>query len=1066
MAETIVSTVAEVALSKAISIVEKQIKLQWGFKEELNKLCRSLNMTRAFIQDAERRQVDDVAVKVWLEQLKEIASKADDVLDELAYEDLRRKVETQMRKVRNFFSISKNPIVFCFKMPLTVKGINISLNEINDQALKFGLQQRTQTLPPLSRGSQATHSVGDSSQVVGRETDVSNIIDLLIGSSTRQTFCIVSIVGMGGLGKTTLAKSVCNHKQTQNYFNTTIWVCVSENFDVQRILQEILESLTRKPCELKNKDALVKEVEKELEGKTYLVVLDDVWAEGTKNWEDLRGSLLGINENKRSRGSILVTTRSEKVAVVRETPSENRYHLKSLIDDECWGIIKNRAFQSSSISPELEDIGRAIAHKCRGVPLVAIVIGGTMCNKLDKDEWVSLRDSFLWDSLEKSEGIVGVLRLSFDRLSSPALKQCFVYCSIFPKDFRIQKQQLIQLWMAEGFLLQSKGSSLAFEDIGNEYFDDLLSNSLLQDVEKDLYGCITSCKMHDLVHDLALFIRNSKTGNTSHIQQHNVLDGIKLWHSLFFKSTFFHLERDFKGLRVLNFCDADIGSLPDSIGSLKHLRYFDISGSYISRLPESITQLYHLQTLRLLSCWSLILPKKGMGNLVRLRHLCFDANLVLKGIGALTNLQTLPIFNVSTERSCGIGELGYLSELGGELTLVNLQNVRNKEEAREAKLMEKKKLDKLKYEWKYGGIEDCCNDEEVLEGLEPHSNLKCLTIENYRGGHFPSWLARKTGVSGPSACFQPINLVVLKLLKCENLEDWLIQVEPTICVFPSLKELRIESCGKLSRWLIQVEPTIRVFPSLKELRIESCGKLSRIPAMSRFSSLEILFIDRCEELSWIGEGEADGLFPSTLKELRIEKCRNLRSIPSVAGGISFLQMLNVDECENLCKIGERLLASTCLRYVRIIGCPNLICIPLNSGSYQSLTDLDIIECDRLREIEGGLSMSTILSSINIIDCPNLTSIPSIDGCSSLSELILEGLKSLTSLPSGLSTCTSLEDLYIDDCSNLNVESIPGESIDCLTRLELLRKTSPSGLRSPTIHISTFIKLEYSDSESS
>ncbi|XVF29608.1 hypothetical protein REPUB_Repub15cG0136600 [Reevesia pubescens] len=851
-------------------------------------------MTHAFLRDAETRQVDDEAVKLWLQLLRKVASEAHDVLDELAYEHLRRKVENDQlrKKVSNFFSPSKNPMSFPLKMAKKVKRINTSLKEINDRARDFGLQQRVPTMSPLSRGNQATHSVGDSSQVVGREADVSKIIDLLIGSSTRQTFSIVSIVGMGGLGKTTLAKSVCNHKQTQNYFNTTIWVCVSENFDVQRILQEMLESLTRKPCEMKNKDALVKEVEKELEGKTYLLVLDDVWDEGTKNWEDLRGCLLGINENKRSRSSILITTRSEKVAVARETPSE-----------------------------KLEDIGRAIAHKCSGVPLVAIVIGGTMCNKLDKDEWVSLRDSFLWDSLEMSERIVGVLRLSFNRLSSPALKQCFVYCSIFPKDFSIQKEQLIQLWMAEGFLQQSKGSSLRFEDIGNEYFNDLLSTSLLQDVEKDLYGCFTGCKMHDLVHDLAQSIRDSETGNTSNIQQQNVFVGMKLWHSLFFKSSFFHLERDFKGLRVLNFCDADIGSLPDSIGSLKHLRYFDISGTYVSRLPESITQLYHLQTLKLLRCGRLKKLPKGMKNLVCLRHFCFNNKwLVLNGIDVLTNLQTLSIFNVSTERRCGIGELGYLSDLGGKLALFNLQDVRNKEEAREAKLLDKKKLHKLEYEWRRNGRnEDCINDEEVLEGLEPHSNLKSLTSKNYRGRHFPSWLAKKTGVSGPSACFQPINLVVLKLSECENLEEWLIQVEPTIPVFPSLKELIIESCGKLSRWLIQVEPTIPVFHSLKELKIESCGKLSRVPMMSRFSTLEILSIKSCNELSWIGEGEGegegDGLFLSTLKRLTIEDCRNLRSIPSVEGGTSFLQELNVEWCKNLCKIGERLLASTCLRYI-------------------------------------------------------------------------------------------------------------------------------------------------------
>lgn len=256
-----------------------------------------------------------------------------------------------------------------------------------------------------------------------------------------------------------------------------------------------------------------------------------------------------------------------------------------MIDEECWSIIRERAFGNSSISPELEVIGRDIACKCGGVPLVLTVIGGMMCNKWDKDEWVFLRDGSIWGSLEKNEGIVRFLKLSFDRLPSSYLKQCFAYCSIFPIDFRIQREELIQLWMAEGFLQRSKGSSqLAFEDIGNEYFNDLLSNSLLQDVEKDLYGLIISCKMHDLVHDLAQSI--------SDIKQQIVFDDVKLWHSLFLNSSFTFIRKDFKGLRVFKFGGADIESLPDSIGKLKHLRYFDISRTHIPRLPKSFTQLY------------------------------------------------------------------------------------------------------------------------------------------------------------------------------------------------------------------------------------------------------------------------------------------------------------------------------------------------------------------------------------------------------------------------------------------------------------------------------------------
>ncbi|PPD89660.1 hypothetical protein GOBAR_DD13390 [Gossypium barbadense] len=166
-----------------------------------------------------------------------------------------------------------------------------------------------------------------------------------------------------------------------------------------------------------------------------------------------------------------------------------------------------------------------------GVPLVATVIEGKLCNKMDRDEWVSLRDSSVWGSLEMNKGIVGILQL-------------------------------------------------AFEDIGNEYFNDLLSNYLLQDVEKDSYGRFTSCKMHNLVHDLGRSV--------SHIKQQNEFDGVKLWRSLLLNSGFTLIRKNFKGLRVLKFGGAYIVSLPDSIGELKHLRYFDISKTCIRRLPGPI----------------------------------------------------------------------------------------------------------------------------------------------------------------------------------------------------------------------------------------------------------------------------------------------------------------------------------------------------------------------------------------------------------------------------------------------------------------------------------------------
>ncbi|GMI78130.1 hypothetical protein like AT3G14470 [Hibiscus trionum] len=1032
MVEVVISAAVEVALSKAISILEDPINLAWDFKAQLNKLRSSLALTRAFLQDADRRQLDEpVAVKLWLEQLSDIASKADDVLDELAYEHLRRKVDTRKRtQISNFFS-SKNPLAFTLKMAKKVKNISQSIKDVNREATELGLQQRVQLSASVSGGvGGGTHSLVDSSRVVGREADVRRVVDILIGSTTHQTLSIASIVGMGGLGKTTLAKSVCNNDKVQNHFKTIIWICVAESFDVRRILVEMLESLTRKACEIKNQDVVLREIQKELKEKSFLLVLDDVWDEDIKNWEDLKGSLQGINESKQSW--ILVTSRSENVAIVRETPPDHRHHLKAVIDEECWSIIKERAFGNSSVSPDLEAIGKDIAHRCGGVPLVATVIGGTMCNKWDRDEWLSLRDSSLWGSLEKNEGIVRVLRLSFDRLSSPSLRQCFAYCSIFPKDFRIEREQLIQLWMAQGFLQQPKGSSqLTLEDICNEYFNDLLSNSLLQDVEKDFCGCITSCKMHDLVHDLALSV--------SHIrQQQNEFDGVKLWHSLFLNSgSFIHMVAGFKGLRVLKFGGADIESLPESIGKIKHLRYLDVSGTDIRRLPKSISQLYLLETFRLLRCdWLEQLPR-GMKNLVNLRHLYVsEGSHVPVDLGCLTSLQTLPLFVVGEEWGRGIEELGCLVELGGELVIRGLENVRDKEEARGARLWEKKKLLKLIYLWNYRS-EGCSKEEEVLEGLEPHSNLKSLTIEDYKGEYFPSWLVT------PSACFQPMNLVELKLFGCRSVRSLpplgqypnlkFLEVEELnsvrsignefymngcaenkpLVLFPALQVFSLKEMRGLKEWL-EAEPTVAAFPSLKELKIEECGNLKSVPRMSRFSSLEELTIESCNGLGWMG----DEPFSSRLKSLSIWDCKKLRSIPSL-DGLSSLLKLTVQSCRGLTSLPSGFSTCTSLRSLHIGGCSKVESIPEDVGQLNSLEKLWIIYCRNLKRLpEESLACLTRLKelelgpfSVEVKEFPGLGSIHHLH--SSLKELTLNGWDTLQcSLPHQLQHLTALEELEI------------------------------------------------------
>ncbi|XP_065627063.1 putative disease resistance protein RGA3 [Quercus suber] len=699
MAETILSVFADEILGKLILVATEQISLARGFKEDLTRLLDSLEMIQDVLADAERRQESDRSVRRWLQRLKDVAYDADDVLDEFAYEILRRKVEirNQMkRKVRFFFSFS-NPIAFRIKMANKVKTIGDSLKRINDTANGFGLIRAgsVNDNPEIISSHQVTDSFLDHSGVVGRGNLVSSIVDLLI-KATNQQPSVIPIVGMAGLGKTTLAKLVYNYELVKRHFGETIWICVSNNFDDKRILREILESLTHNSSTLKNKNEILECLKKQLKGKRYLLILDDVWNEDPVIWDTLMSCLLAISSNWGN--CIIVTTRSDNVARIIETLP--RHHLNKLQEEECWSIIKKR-LSAIPLNPDLEAIGRKIAKKCGGIPLVATVLGGTMSPKKEKSKWLAIENNEVWNSLHDSNEMLPILKFSFDHLPSPSLKQCFSYCSCFPKDYDIKKEELIQLWMAEGSLQPSQGSHLVMEDIGNMYFDILLSNSFFQDVKQDELGNIISCKMHDLVHDLALSISKSETlilkedlGNDINHVRHLFIQfngkivpripfskgGVKKLRTFISEDVALGIKLlDFKCLRVLKLYGYTTKELPSSIGQLIHLRLLHLSSTSIEAWPKSITKLYNLQTLIIEFCDYLKELPKDLKKLINLRHIYIKRTP--KDIGKLTCLQTLPFFIVGQDAGHRIEELRCLNQLRGELHIYCVEHVRDKEHA-------------------------------------------------------------------------------------------------------------------------------------------------------------------------------------------------------------------------------------------------------------------------------------------------------------------------------------------------------------------------------------------------
>ncbi|KAB5530068.1 hypothetical protein DKX38_020149 [Salix brachista] len=386
-AEFFLTFAMQETLTRVSSIVAEGIRLAWGLKGELRKLHESLTMIQAVLQEAATRPVTDKPVNLLLEKLQDIAYNAEDVLDNFAYEILRQ--DQKKGKVRDCFSLH-NPITFHLIMGQKIKEINGSLDEIQRLATRCGLgliaPQHAHGAPEISLDRQTESS---SEVVVGRDGDIFKILNLLNGSIDQQVLYVVPIVGMAGLGKTAIAKKICELATEKKHFDVTLWVCASNDFNKGRILGEMLQKIDKYTGGLSNLDAILEKLQQELENKTFLLVLDDVWNEDPDMWDDLKDLLLKIN--KKNGNVVVVTTRSKQIAGMMETSPGSQHEPGKLSDDQCWSIIKQKVSRGggATIASDLESIGKDIAKKCGGLPLLAKVLGGTLHGK-QAQEWQSI----------------------------------------------------------------------------------------------------------------------------------------------------------------------------------------------------------------------------------------------------------------------------------------------------------------------------------------------------------------------------------------------------------------------------------------------------------------------------------------------------------------------------------------------------------------------------------------------------------------------------------------------------------------------------------------------------
>ncbi|KAM5578362.1 hypothetical protein ABKV19_008598 [Rosa sericea] len=798
MSEALVSFLVEQLGSIIFKQVEQNVKLVVNVKKEVVNLTLNLEAIQAVLADAERRQVKEANVRRWLNNLKEVSYEIDDVVDEWSTEILKQQIEKQgenvvVPKKKVCFSIpfhclcngQVTQIIFRRDIAVRIKELNEKLALIHEQQKFYKFLENEIEFEQHERLK--SFSIVDESEIFGRDYERNKLVSQLVSenSEERKKPLVISIVGMGGIGKTTLAQLAYNDVNVKNCFHTRIWVCVSDPFVQIAVAKAILESLKVTVPNSNELETFVQLIYDSIKGKKFLLVLDDVWDSNHRKWEPFLTTLHGGASGSR----ILVTTRIAQVASAMGATSDHTIYMKELGEETCRSLFYHIAFFDGERkeSKKFEDIGNEIVKRCKGLPLAAKTLGSLMRCKKTVKQWVDVLNSKIWELEVVEHEVFQPLFLSYHDLE-PQSKRCLLYCATFPKDHRIVKDQLIGLWMSQGYL-EVKGRNKENTTVGQMCFENLVTRSFFQDIEEYPEGNIRSCKMHDIVHDFVQYLTKDECfsmvvkganermelpgDEVSHLSLMFAPEGPFPVSSLNCKSlrtlTAFEsnltsigveLISQSKSLRTLNLSENSILEVPKEIGGLIHLRYLDLSGNYeLKELPDSLCDLYNLQTLRLVGCFQLYKfpDEEAMRKLTKLKHLYVKGSCRLKskGIGRLTGLQKLDVFHLNgykgadKEGTLKLQDLENLKQLEGSLSIAHLESVEDASEGVKACLSEKHLLRHLELDFAcHNGCRNDReegtgqNDREILNGLQPHGGLESLRIWNCQlaTSPCPNWI--------------------------------------------------------------------------------------------------------------------------------------------------------------------------------------------------------------------------------------------------------------------------------------------------------------------------------------